>query len=282
MPDDLHAQIEEMVREARADPRSTDELISSALSEQDEDRAWEAVSLLHLRGTRDVFDAASSLCRSDCIYEKTLGANILGQIGVPKRNFPRQSLPILHSILERETDLNLICSTCTALGHIGEDESIPHLARFADHRDHVIRLDVAMALGGFNDELAIATLITLSSDTDGDVRDWSFCALGSMIETDTPAIREALFRGTADSDEDARGEALVGLARRKDERVVEPILRELAKGRDELNRFAIEAAEEIGVSRLLPALMRLKNDSGDSEDCFDRAIQACSVATIST
>lgn len=229
MLDDHDAHIAEMVREARADPHSTDELISDALAEQDKDRAWEAVTLLHRRGTRDVFDAASSLCRSDCIYEKTLGANILGQIGVPKRTFPRESLPILHALLDSEADSDLFQAACMALGHIHEYGSIPHLVCFANHPSDVVRFHVAMALGGFQDELAIATLIALAADSDGDVRDWSLFSLGSLIETDTPEIREALFRGIGDSDEVVRGEALVGLARRKDERVVEPILRESAK-----------------------------------------------------
>jgi len=48
----------------RNDPRSTEELIRTALTEEDEDVAWEHVATLHLRGTQEVFEVAQHLCKS--------------------------------------------------------------------------------------------------------------------------------------------------------------------------------------------------------------------------
>src|SRR5579871_1075613 len=96
---DINAHCETRTREARNDPRATHEFITMALTEPDENAAWEAVVTLHFRGTRDVFEAAWDLCASACPQERTLGANILGQLGVPKRTFPDQSVEVLLRLL---------------------------------------------------------------------------------------------------------------------------------------------------------------------------------------
>ena len=92
MENDGNADLTSRIREAQDDPRTVGELVSLALSEQDENAAWDVVGILHFRGTQEVFDAARLLCRSCCAAEQTLGANILGQLGVPVRSFPDESV----------------------------------------------------------------------------------------------------------------------------------------------------------------------------------------------
>jgi HEAT repeat protein len=94
-----------------------------------------------------------------------------------------------------------------------------------------------------------------------------------MTERDTPAIREALLRRLEDSDDDARGEALVGLASRQDNRVMEPLKRELSG--EFVGSLAIEAAEEISDPRLLPLLQELRSWWDVNPDLLERAIVAC-------
>src|SRR5947209_16033005 len=55
---------EKRTEEARADPRSNEELIRICLAGT-EDQAWEAIVVLHFRATRSVFDAAHELCLSE-------------------------------------------------------------------------------------------------------------------------------------------------------------------------------------------------------------------------
>ena len=56
-----------------------------------------------------------------------------------------------------------------------------------------------------------------------------------------------------------RGEALVGLARRKDQRIIEPLIKELSRyPAAEHWSYSLEAAEEIADAHLLPLLTRLK------------------------
>lgn len=278
MSDRLDAELEARTREARNDPRSTHELISLALAEVDDDAAWEPVRVLHFRGTRDVFDAASRLCDSECPQERRLGADILAQLGVPRQTFPEESAAVLLGMLRSESDELVLQSICSALGYIGDPAAVPALSRLKTHNSAVVRHSVASALGGYSEPLAIATLIELSRDPDDLVRDWSTFGLGTQIDEDTPEIRAALFARVSDKDETTRGEAMLGLARRRDQRVVEPLARELARYPEAQPACCIiEAAEETAHPRLLPVLESLKRSTGSAK--YDEAIRLCSGTT---
>jgi HEAT repeat protein len=60
--------------------------------------------------------------------------------------------------------------------------------------------------------------------SNADVRDWAAFGLGVLGNTDSNEIREALVRRLTDSDEDVREEAMVGLGKRKDPRVLSTLL----------------------------------------------------------
>jgi HEAT repeat protein len=264
---DLDERLEEMNREARDDPRSNQELIAVALSEQDEEIAWEAVTLLHRRGTHDILTAAQSLCQSPSASERELGANILGQLGVPTRSYPGESIRILLDLASNETDESVLEAVCIAFGHLHDPLAVPTLSRLRNHPNEEIRYSVAYGLTGLDDVGAIRVVIELTMDPADRVRDWATFALGSQIDSDTPEVREALFRRLNDSDGTVRGEALVGLARRRDARILERLV-------TEYDRFPIEAAEEFGATELLPTLCAAKRSAGD--DRFDVAIRNCS------
>ncbi|SIN93887.1 hypothetical protein SAMN05444166_1700 [Singulisphaera sp. GP187] len=112
------------------DSRSVDELISAALSEPDEDLAWNAIWVLRWRGIREVFDRASGLCRSYCPVERKLGAAILGQLGIPNRSFPKSCLEILLSMLEAEQDRSVISSILYAY--------VPHISPAISRNFHLL------------------------------------------------------------------------------------------------------------------------------------------------
>lgn len=272
---DWRERIDAMVREARADPRTDDELIAAILTEPDEDAAWDMVAVLHRRGTRQVFEAARDLCRSRCPVERATGADVLGQIGVPYRTYPEEAADAVINLLRTEADPAVIRAAVSALGHTPDARATGLVTALAVHPDPRIRWRVANTLGGHDGPLAVRTLVGLTSDSDPEVRDWAYFALGRLHDEDDPEIRDALLRGTTDSDPDARGEALVGLARRRDPRVYDPIVRELtASAVGEPNDFAVEAAGELADPRLLPVLMTLKAAANES-DRYDAAIQRC-------
>lgn len=259
------------------DPRSDEELLHVALTEENEDRAWDAIAVLHLRGNPASFEAARQLCISQNSKERRVGADILGQLGKEDNKFHEETVTTLLGMLEREQDPDVLNSIAVALGHRKDPRAIGPLVHFKNHPDENVRYGVVYGLLTHEDERAINALIELSTDVDSDVRDWATFGIGSQIETDTPEIRAALMARITDEDADTSGEAMVGLARRHDERVVEPLLADLESGW--YGSLPFEAAAAIGDPRLYPILARIQEEWGNDKrwpySQLEEALAAC-------
>lgn len=259
-------------QERHADTRTNEELLHAALAEADDEVSWRAIMELHLRGGRDVFERACLLCASPEGRERRVGADILGQLGTPTYAFPEETLAVLLGMLEREQEPDVLRSIAVALGHRHVPCAVEPLVRLKQNPDARVRFGVVFGLLGHEDTLAIQALLELSTDSDTEVRDWATFGLGSQIEADTPDIREALVARLSDEDENVRGEATLGLARRHDRRMVEPLLADLEAGW--FGSLSTTAAAEIGDPRLYPALVRLREDwEGDRDDWRYRGLE---------
>jgi HEAT repeat protein len=265
-----------------SEQRSSDELVRLALAAQelDDDDRWDAIRTLHFRGGQSEFDLAVALTKSAEAKARALGAGILAQLGYTsdKFIFPLESVNILIELLSDVAE-EVIWSAAHALGHRKDERSIPHLCGLADHPSEDVRYAVACALGGFENEFALSTLIKLTADADTDVRDWATFGLGTLLNWDTLQIRSALFARASDEDDDTRGEALVGLAVRKDERAFELVKVELQRA--DVGSLIFEAAEHLADSRLLPYLIKQREGIDEEADSFwlhtlDDAVRACS------
>lgn len=261
----------------RSDPRTTEQLISVALSEPDEHVAWDAICSLHFRGTNQVLHRASELCRSAKPLERRVGADILGQLGVPDRTFPTECVAVLLGMMSSENEPEVLRATLIALGHQGQPEAIEPALAYQHHSDPQVRHAVVFALTGHDDPRAIHGLIELSRDTDVEVRDWATFALASQTDLDTPVLREALAEWLTDLDHDTRGEAMVGLAKRKDARAIPAICKELTSPNVAYQVF--EAAQLIASSELLPELLEWRDHYGSNDSQLADAIAASSRST---
>jgi HEAT repeat protein len=264
-------------QEIDASTRTTEELLHIALTEVDEDRAWRAIAELQRRGDRGVFEQACRLCRAEDAKARRVGVDILGQLGVrylqPGRAYHEETMALLLAMLEGERDPEVLTALGIALGHRQDPRSIAPLASLQDHSDELVRFGVVLGVSCHEDEQAIQTLIHLSSDSDTDVRDWATFGLGTQIDADMPAIRAALFARLSDEDGDTRGEALVGLARRHDARMVDPLLHDLEMGY--CGSLLLEAAAACGDPRLYPALLRLRETwENDPENWLSQELEA--------
>jgi HEAT repeat protein len=265
----------------RLEQQSTSELIELALTADDEgeNSGWEAIWVLRYRATREVFEAARTLCANHDANKRKTGVDILAQHGIPVRIYLDETIDLFLRLIETEEDVQVLNSLGTGLGHIfPEPRKVKPLLKLKNHPHPDVRFGAAFGLQGEEDPLAIRALIELSADEDDDVRDWATFRLGTQIEVDTPEIRQALFNRAAAGDDSSTApeEALVGLARRQDERAFGLILKRLQAGYD--GTLILEAAELLADVRLYPALVKLRENpdySNYERKCLETAIAAC-------
>ena len=257
----------------------SDILTRKAYEEPDQEKRWDYIAEIQKRGTRIEFDLAKKLTQSEDAVKREIGADILGQLGWQKNKFSKASVKILISLLHDSSE-DVICAAATAIGHREAPEALQHLIKLKSHPNDDVRYSIAFALSGYEDKQAIKALIELSTDPDPLVRDWATFGLGSQCEYDSPELRNALKARLSDEISEIRGEALIGLAKRKQTGIEEYILREL--NGDEIYILAIEASEITAHQKLKPALAKwkssLKFDDEDDyfKDKLDDAIKACS------
>jgi HEAT repeat protein len=210
--------------------QTIDNLFEQTLEgDYDDDAAWEAVRELRRLGSREIFDRAALWCASKDLLQRARGADILAQLGKtadhPTNNFPDESFAAIATMLKDEQEVRPLSSAIHALGHISNPLSIPLIITWQSHQEADVRFAVACALGSFaGHPAAIASLLVLTCDIDEDVRDWATFNLGVIGDADSLEIREALYRALGDSNNDVREEAMVGLGKRKDARVLNPLI----------------------------------------------------------
>ena len=250
------------------DTRSNAELVNVILTSNDEDAAdsayWKAMIVLHRRGTREIFEIARTLCESSCPLEQRTGCNILSQLGGSDSPFASESFPPVVSVLDRTDDLDTVACALCAIGWLHDLRGVDHVLPFLDHPDSDIRYWVTHALTAMHDDQrSIKGLIRLTNDPCVQVRDWATFGLGSMSEQDSSAIRQALVARLDDADLIVRGEALVGLAKRQDERVVEPLTFALEEGiytKKCVSDYAGDALDALDLDRY-PQMIKWKTNA---------------------
>lgn len=270
------------VENRQADPRSNEELIQTALTTEDNEAYWDATAVLWYRPHDQVLDISRRLLTSGEAKERVLGAHILSSAeSIP----PDESLALLLPLLEVDQDAEVLGAIGFALGQIGDPRAIAPLSQLKDHLDAEVRYGVVQGLLSHEDDQAVAILTELSADPDVKVRNWTTFGLGLVEEVDTPAIRAALWARITDENDEVRAEALEGLALRSDQRIVEPLVQELAGVEDEvwppLYRAAVEAGTRLGDPRLYDALVRLRTFvvSGEIDEELEAAIKNCEPAS---
>ena len=249
--------IEEYVERKRADPRATADLIAglpgmfAERTDGDNDPYWEVVAILHTRADDEVMSGMRKFAQSSSGAERAIAADVLAQVRVGNPEMERLAGDILMEMSAREENVEVLESLGYAWGHFYSDgRAVPFLEQLSRRPESDLRLAAAYSLpiaGTGEPEKVVPTLIRLSTDLDQDVRNWATFGLGSSTEVDSPEIRNALAERLNDSFDDARGEALVGLAIRGDERVVDAFFRELSSVEGSVGKHDLlrDAREEI-------------------------------------
>jgi HEAT repeat protein len=234
---------------------SVEELFAVVVREQDEDARWTAIQQLHALGTREVFDGAIRLCRSDDPSERIRGAEVLGQLHM----WADEATATLVAMLDDPAE-SVIEAAIHALGQRQDARTIDPLSRIAQHEASNVRWAVATALEDLiADERAERVLLALMRDTDTSVRDRATFAVGSLSDHDTPRIRAALAERLGDDDRAVANEAALGLARRRDARAIPYLATAFDASDGELE----EAVDEITSPDMLTDLLKARDSLGD-------------------
>ncbi len=235
--------------------KSTEELFAATLEgKYDDDSAWEAVSLLRLRGTPEVFELAKRYCESKNPKARARGLSVLAQLGAGKpdaeRPFMADSVSIAIDHL-RDSDEEAVRCAAWALSHLGTQQAVLAVIALRNHPDPDVRQAVACCIELRKHPDAVSILLALMEDSNEVVRDWATFALGSgdveeggaLHYGDSPEIRAAFRSRLEDSYEEARREAIWGLARRHDPVGVKLLLNHLES--EEWWNGDKDAAEEL-------------------------------------
>lgn len=148
----------------------------------------------------------------------------------------------------------------------------------AKHESVFVRQAMASSINTLEPtDQGIEMLLLLMADENGDVRDWATFSVGTHTDIDTPEVRQALFARLYDPHDDTHSEAVVGLARRGDERAVPAIRQRCEEALQddwELGSAWFDAAAEIAAPELLPCLEAMVG-VGEIETDLDHAIRRC-------
>lgn len=178
----------------------------------------------------------------------------------------------------RDQHDEVVAAAATGLSHRPHPDALPDLVALSRHPDASMRFNVTLALGRYAHPDAIATLLRLARDDDAAVRDWATFGLGSLHEVDSPDVRQLLWDNLADEDEDVRGEALAGLAQRRDPRVIAHLIETLD---DDCRVYELDAAGTMADPALLEPLRAVARmvdrDTADRYwlGALDAALAAC-------
>ena len=259
-----------------SDTRSTAEIIAAYLESQRNNDATHSLATVHYRGGEVEFAAGVELLASCDPLERVVGADVLAQLGWQDRAFLDESVDALLEAL-RDPVESVVGAAIIALGHRASPRAIEALLPFADHPSADIRHAVVHGLMPHDTPVVVEALIKLSSDSDSGVRDWATFTLGSQFDSDSAALREALHQRLGESNPEIRGEAFLGLGRRRDMSIVPHVLRELEE--DFHGGWAVEAAGLLGDPRFIPALKALgQRLTGEDAEYFSGELKAAIAA----
>ena len=273
---------------------TTDRLIRLALAHGGAGRGWDAIAVLHDRGSPALLARILTLVRSPSARRRALGLDIAAQLREPGSIHDYERVPYAAEATEAmlvaaldDPHLAVRQSAIVGLGHRPVKAALPALLAHARHADPRIRFALAHALGSYADPEATAASMQLASDSDDGVRDWATFDIGTLRDADDEAIRALLWKNAHDPNRDVRGEAVVGLARRSDPRVIGLLKDRLLD--DDCRVYELEAAEEMPRAELLEPLQRLRADAERTRDLDPywyrhllEAIDACALVADAT
>jgi HEAT repeat protein len=206
------------------------ELKALFATERGSDDYWSLIRSLQAEGAgetptevseqgRQLFTRLCELCHTGDTDARIRAVDVLAQFGSCSgqhtRPFLTETVEIFLPLLDTEADSELLGAVVIDCCHLDAPDLIEPLVALKQYPLGSVRQGVADALGAYESPLTIQTLIELTMDDDGEVRNWACFSL-SGFNADTPEIRAALQARVGDPHSETEEEALLGLVRRGD------------------------------------------------------------------
>jgi HEAT repeat protein len=245
---------------------TNEKLISRLCSQKSDKSRWDNISVLRKRPSEELFIMCVELTKSKNPKTRTIGIDILAQMGNTPRPFLKQTLKLFFEILNLENDPEVLMSLLYGIGHTNHKlnkAQVEKLCTFSNNDNIWVKKGLVYSLLGIDNPKAIETLIKFSNDKISHIRNWATFGIGTLIERDNKNIKKALWDRINDKHQETKLEAIVGLAKRKDSQINDIIKLELQKG--EYGTLIFKAINEIGDKQFLPILKQnLKLAKGDT------------------
>ncbi len=251
-------------------------------------RAWDAIHELRKHhASADTLQKAIVLCSSAVPAERRVGAGVLGQFGFHHPDQPvfrEERFRTLKGLIERELAPTgdavvlavVLVDALHAMAHTKDLRQVDIALGLIKHPLPRVRYATThMLIAAKEDQRAMAALITLSKDTDALTRNWATFGLAQQMEKrDTPEMREAFVARLNDPDKETQAEAILGLALRKDLRVIQPLIDALRD--DEPSWTNYKAAWALASPALCPALLAVGQRLPEYEhELWREAMRTC-------
>lgn len=208
---------------------SDEKLIFKAIHNKTETSYWENIHELRMRPSDLLFNRCLQLISSQNEKEKRVGIDILAQLGSGHRPYLKETLALYFNLLENEQDELILNQVLFGIGHNNENltaKQIEKICAIYQIGSSLVYEGLIFALGFIDTPKTIDILIQLSEGRKGSHRDWATFFLAES-KKNNKKIRQALWNRVGDRHYNTRLEAIMGLAKRKDQRVIEIIKQEI-------------------------------------------------------
>lgn len=251
-----------MTREKWKSEKIFDRLVNN----KSQNTYWNNISELRKRATREIYDQAYELAKSDIDKNKIIGIDVLAQLGFDPRIGQQKTMKLYFELLENRQNDDVIFSLFFGISHNNEnltEKQVLKLTEFKNCKNKDIRYSLASALSTVENPKAIETLIELSEDKYSSIRNLATFGIGTLSEENNDRILNALWKRTKDKHQETKLEAIVGLANRNEFKVKEQIIEELKNG--EYGTLLFNAIETLKDKDFIPYLKsNLKSAEKDS------------------
>jgi HEAT repeat protein len=205
-----------------------------------------------------------------------IAVELLGHVDPSDRRACARAAHLLTHALQ-SFDPRMRAAAAVALAKLPQVPDLTKLSALRRDPRPGVRSAVVTALGQRVDDEAVAGLIELSSDREGEIRTWAVFWLSQLPEP-SAAVLTALAARLDDENPEVRGEAVCALAAAGDERALAGIDHQLRAEFEGV--WHVEAAEHLPraefASLLEEQLATLDEESRSRfEDSFRTAIEAC-------